>query len=109
MKHYLDPLCEDYQLRWQSALSRRRRQLGPAIAVHTQHLVSVLRAMRRRLLAGGKPSLRDFRPFRETYPGAFVSQRSDQKLKRAIDRGETVQAIKRRGLLGPLGHHRGYQ
>ena len=109
MKESLNPRWMDYQVRWQSEFSRGARRYGPANASQAQNYISILRVMRRRLLAGGKPSLRDFRRYRKTYPGHFMIQRSHERLDRAFDRGETTNVMRRRGLFDPLGRHNAYQ
>ena len=107
IKPYLDPAWYSYRSRWQSAFSQRAKT-GPAHANHARHYVSILRVMRRRLLAGGKPSLLDFRPSRKAPPEEFILKSSYAKLRRAIDRGEPTKVIRRRGLLDPMGRHRAY-
>jgi hypothetical protein len=105
MNIYFDRLCKDYQTRWQSEFSRASRRNGPVNAAHAQHYISILRAMRRRLLAGERPSLLDYRESPKNNSFDFMLKRSKMALDRAIGRGETWRAMQRCGLFGPLDRH----
>lgn len=110
---YSDRLHYEYQTRWQCRLALRRKRQGPQVAEHARRYISVLRAMRRRLLAGGAPSLGDFPLVGRSHPFEFLYRRSFPRLKRAIDRGETSRSLARRGFFGGLKdyytHHSGGQ
>lgn len=99
MNEMLDRSFREYRFEWQARFSNIRKQLGPTGAMRAQHYVSILRAMRRRLSKGGKPSLRDFKKHGRTSPRDFVEKRLNQRFVRAIDRGERREAIVRRGLM----------
>ncbi len=98
----MGPHSAEYQTHWQARFSLRRKRLGQYVIAHTQRHVSILRAIRRRLLAGKKSSLRDFRPVSKTHPGRFLNIRSFRNLRRAIDRGESSRSLARRGFFGSL-------
>lgn len=93
-------------MRWQTSYSLKMKPIGPYAIVAGQKYVSEVRAMCRILRAGGRPESCKFRPLRCCYPGHFLQQRLNERLRRAIDRGETSQAIARRGVLGAVGRHR---
>ena len=99
---YHDLRFREYQLAWQAPFSRRRKRYGPRVAQHAQHYISVLRAMRRRLAAGGKPSLSDFPSFGHARCENFLDKRKFKKLRPAVDRGETTRSLARRGFFGSL-------
>ena len=99
---YSDRSHHEYRARWQCRFVLRRKLHGPQVAEHARRYISELRAMRRRLLAGGSPSFGDYPRVRKTYPGDFLDRRSFSRLKRAADRGELSRALARRGFFGGL-------
>ena len=99
---YSDRLYYEYQSQWQCRFALKRKLLGPHGAQHARHFISMLRAMRRRLLAGGAPSLGDFPKVGGSYPRDFLYKRSFPRLRRALDRGESSRSLARRGFFGSL-------
>jgi hypothetical protein len=105
LSYFLDPDCPEYKYRWQVRFSLRRKRLGPCSALHAQRYVSKVRAMRRSLAAGGKPSLLDFRSLKRAGVLPFKERRINQRFKRAVRRGETQRSLARRGFFGSLKQH----
>ncbi len=75
----------------------RRKMLGPYSAVHAQRFVSTMRVMRRQLLMGNEPSFDCCPALRKSYPGDFVQRRKNERLRRAINRGESHRSLTLRG------------
>ena len=102
MDPFLDPDHYEYKFAWQARHSALRKRLGPHAAGRARHYVSLLRAMRRRLMSGHQPSLLDYPSFGRSHPRNFIHRRRFEQLKRAIDRRETHRAMLRRGYFGNL-------
>lgn len=105
---YHDLRPKEYQFQWQASFSRRRKRLGPHVARHAQTYISLLRAMRRRLAAGDKPSLSDFRSSGRAHSEDFLHNRQFKRLRSACDRGETSRSLARRGFFGSLKEYYTY-
>jgi hypothetical protein len=102
MSRWHNPDFEEYRFDRQIAFSRYRRWRGAAAAQHAQAWVSMVRAMRRKLLSGRKPSMSDYPNFGHSYPSDFSDKRSFRHMRRAIDRGESHRSLALRGFFGPL-------
>jgi hypothetical protein len=109
MSRYHDPRQKEFSVRWQSWLSAGSGLYGAARAFQAHRYISELRVMRRRLLAGRKARLLDFRPLPQTKDYQFLLNRNHKMIRKAFDRGEATHVMRRRGLLDPLGRHSFFQ
>ena len=114
-QHLLDLSRSEYRFQWQcyfarSACSRR----SMVNAFRARSYISRLRAMCRWLHQGAKPSRREclkhFTGIGDSQiPGRWILERSKRRLDCAIDRGESHEAIRRRGLFDVLRLHQVYR
>jgi hypothetical protein len=104
MRPYYDPSWPDYRTHWQSKFSLRRKKAGIYSAAHAQRYISIVRVMKRHARAGKKPSIDCCPSFTKTLSGFFLHRRETDRLKRAIERGESSRSLALRGYFGrPLG------
>jgi hypothetical protein len=64
--------------------------------------------MRRRVVAGGSPSLREYPHFGGD-PYRFLLDRNAKKIKRAVRLGMPTEILERRGLFDALRHHQAFR
>lgn len=112
---WLDLNLEEYRFRWQCHFGHKSRTPANMVrALGGQSYISKVRAMRRWVQQGAKPSQREcLQYFRGAgsgfFPGRWLIGRNSHKLLRAIDREEPRTQIVRRGLFDPLRLHQAYR
>lgn len=77
---------KDYYFRNQCARSLRRKKQGTRAIFYGKRYVSMVRSMKRRLIAGNEPTMSDYPSHGAANPADFIWKRKAVQSRKRIDR-----------------------